>query len=72
MSDYTLTGKQLRSMKAAVTRAKNKGDWQAVILACDKALKTFDAHGFPDCWADFEREKDDATLRLAYHSGRFA
>jgi hypothetical protein len=62
--EYTLTDARLRSLKAAVTRAQKKQDWWGVITACNKALTVFQHHGYPDCWADFERHASDAGSQL--------
>lgn len=62
--DYTLTPAKLRSLKAAVTRAQNKRDWRRAIAACEMAERTFQQHGYPDCWSDFERHKGDAEVQL--------
>lgn len=62
--EYTLTDSKLRGLKAAVTRAKNRKDWQGVIDACDTALQVFEVAGYPDCWSDFERHKLDAQLQI--------
>jgi hypothetical protein len=64
--EYTLTDARLRSLKAAVTRARNKKDWRAVIVACEKADCVFRAQGYPDCWSDFERHKRDAELEMQF------
>lgn len=62
--EYTLTDKKLRSLKAAVTRAKNRKNWNEVIERCEQAEATFQLQGYPDCWADFERHKLDAQVQL--------
>lgn len=61
--EYTLTDARLRSLKAAVTRAQNKKDWRAVIAACEKADQTFREQGYPDCWSDFVRYREDAGVQ---------
>lgn len=61
---YRLTPARLRSLKAAVTRAQNKKDWQGVIRACNHAITVFQMEGYPDCWSDFQRHKDDAECSL--------
>jgi hypothetical protein len=62
--EYRLSDAQLRSLKAAVTRAQNKNDWWGVVSACIKALKVFRERGYPDCWSDFERHRDDAEFQI--------
>jgi tricorn protease-like protein len=64
--EYQLTDKKLRQLKAAVTRARNKKDWQEVIYKCDQALNTFNVLGYPDCWSDFERHRYDAQMAILY------
>lgn len=61
---YSMRPGTLRSIKSAVTRAKNRKDWDAVVQICDKAEAMFKESGFPDCWADFERHRTDAQLQL--------
>jgi hypothetical protein len=62
--EYTLTDAKLRSLKAAVTRAKNRKNWTEVVERCEQAVAVFERQGYPDCWSDFERHKDDALLQL--------
>ncbi len=62
--EYTLTDAKLRSLKAAVTRAKNRKNWNEVIERCEQAVAVFEKQGYPDCWSDFERHKLDAQLQL--------
>jgi len=66
--EYTLTDSKLRSLKAAVTKAQNKRDWQGVIIACDRAESVFRKHGHPDCWADFVRHREDAQVQMKLFS----
>jgi hypothetical protein len=71
--EYTLTDAKLRSLKAAVTRAKNRKNWTEVIERCEQAEAVFERQGDPDCWSDFERHKLDAQvqLRLGVMMGNF-
>jgi hypothetical protein len=61
MNDYTLTNAELKSLKAALTRAKKKGP-DAVVAEANRAMGIFEAKGYPDCWSDWERAKDDAEF----------
>lgn len=56
----------VRKHKAALTRAKKKGPL-AVVVACEAALTSFDSHGYPDCWMDWERAEEDARIALRYN-----
>lgn len=59
MSDYILTQKEYKALKAALTRAKKKGP-DAIIAECNRALAIFEIRGYPDSWHDWERAKGDA------------
>ncbi len=64
MSEYTLTQKELTQMKAQLTRAKNRGP-AAVIATCNTTLARFETTGYPDCWMNWQRAKEDAEQDLA-------
>jgi hypothetical protein len=53
-----------RRHRAALTRAKNSGDQQKIIDACDKAFADFERYGWPDSWSEWQRAKDDAQFAL--------
>lgn len=63
MKDYRLSPKDLRALKSALTKAKKQGPKQ-VITVCNRAMAKFEADGFPDCWSDFQRARDDAERSL--------
>lgn len=63
MTDLT---RNYRRHKSLVTRRRNRADWPGVIAACEAALASFDAHGWPDDWAHFRREADDARCKLRF------
>ena len=62
---YTLTPKEFRSMKAALTRAKNSKDPQKLLSTANAALARFEEVGFPDNWHMWQSAKDDAHWALA-------
>jgi len=51
--------------KAALAKAKKDGP-QAVLNAVEIALASFEEHGYPDQWHDWERAKDEAEMTLLY------
>lgn len=51
-----------RKHRAAVTRAERSGDPARVLAACDAAIVSFDAIGWPDDWTHFQRAADDASF----------
>jgi hypothetical protein len=61
---YSMRPGTVRSIKSAVTRAKNRKDWDAVVQICDKAEAMFQEHGYPDCWKELESQRLDAQLQL--------
>jgi len=66
VGNYTLGQRTLSALKSAVKRAQNRCDWDAVIEICDKAEAKFKEHGYPDCWADFIRHRDDAAMHIRH------
>lgn len=57
---------KMKATKAAVTRAKNKRDWEAVVAAVD-AFETFMDNlsaPLPDNWALFDNARADAKFEL--------
>jgi len=71
-SEYTLTQAELTKLRAALTRAKNSKDPQKVIRTCNAALARFEQVGYPDCWSNWQRAKDDAEFELQRsRPGRF-
>ncbi|MCK9434340.1 MAG: hypothetical protein M0R32_05840 [Candidatus Cloacimonetes bacterium] len=50
--------------KKALVRAKKSGSPNTIIDACNAALASFDQHGYPDQWHDWERAKYDAQMEL--------
>lgn len=60
-----MTNARLRVLKGRLTVAKKKG-CDATVAECNAALAEFEATGYPDCWADWERAKVDAQLTLWY------
>lgn len=66
MTDYRALNAIVRKHKSALTRAKNSGDQQKVIDACDAAFACFDEPGmiWPDNWSLWQRAKDDAQFKL--------
>ena len=51
----------LRRQRSALTRAQKTGDPDEVMAAAERALRSFDIHGWPDQWSDFQRARDDAA-----------
>ena len=70
MSDYTLTQKEYKSLKGALTRAKNSKCSQKVLTAVDRAFNVFNQKGWPDDWSNWQRAKDDALMDRAYINSR--
>lgn len=64
MNDYRLSSKDLRSLKSALTKAQKQGSKQ-VIAVCNRAFAKFESDGYPDCWSDFQRARDDAEHTLS-------
>jgi hypothetical protein len=52
----------LRSIRSAITRAKKRGDLDAVISICDKACEVFASHGREA--SEFLRARDAAALEM--------
>ena len=55
----------MAQQKAALTRAKNSGDPEKVVLACQKAVREWNADhpcagAWPDHWSSWQRALDDA------------
>lgn len=64
-ADYPAANKLFKAQKAALTRAKNSGDPEKVVLACKKAVAEWNADVpcagmWPDHWSDWQRALDDA------------
>lgn len=64
MNDYRLSAKDLRSLKSALTKAQKNKNPQKVIDVCNRAFAKFESDGYPDCWSDFQRARDDAERDL--------
>jgi len=64
IGNYTHKPGTLRSIKSAITRAKNRRDWDAVIQIVNTAEEMFRGLGYPECWSDFARHRDDAEAEL--------
>jgi len=59
--DYERMSRVYPRQKAALTRARNSGDSDKVVLACAAAVKEWDAIGcWPDDWSAWQRALDDA------------
>ena len=52
----------LRSIRSAITRAKKRGDLDAVISICDKACEVFASHGRDA--SEFLRARAAAALEM--------
>ena len=61
---YTLTKRELTTLKARLTRAKRSGDPKQVITVVNDAFDVFDDKGYPDCWHTFNIAREDARLDL--------
>jgi hypothetical protein len=66
--DYTLTSRQLRSLKTQLTKAIKSGDAWKIISTCNEAMAIFAQKGFPDCWSNWQRAKDDALFSQTHQS----
>ncbi len=60
-TDYKAVNRMVRRQRAALTRARNSGDPDQVILACRDALQEWNTPGllWPDDWGDWQRALDD-------------
>jgi hypothetical protein len=63
-ADYAAANKMFRSQKAALTRAINSGDRDKVLVACEKAVREWNADFpfagmWPDDWSRWQRALDD-------------
>ena len=59
--DYKAVNQMVRRQRAALTRARNSGDPEQVILACRDALREWNTPGsmWPDDWGSWQRALDD-------------
>ena len=57
---YTLTQKEYSTLKARLTRAINSHQPEKVKAEVLRANTIFDAKGWPDDWARWQRALDDA------------
>lgn len=55
------------AQKRALTKAKKEGP-KAVLAAVEVAMASFEKHGYPDQWHDWERAKDDALFAYQRHA----
>lgn len=60
--DYTAANALFRKQKSALTRAVNRKDKEAIILACKKAVAEWDKPGmaWPDSWSNWQSALDNA------------
>jgi len=56
---YTLTKRQLTTLRAGLTRAIGSGDAAKVAKQVKGARVVFDSFGYPDCWSRWQRAWDD-------------
>lgn len=66
---YTLSQSEFVKLKSKLTRAVNSKDNDKIIQVCSEANAIFCAKGFPDCWSNWERAKDDAESAKRRESG---
>jgi hypothetical protein len=61
--DYDALNKMVRRQRGALTRARNSGDPEKVIVACRDAVREWDAPGamWPDDWATWNNALLEAT-----------
>lgn len=52
-----------QKQKAALAKAKKECP-KAVLKAVEVAMASFEEHGYPDQWHDWERAQDDAEFEL--------
>lgn len=59
--DYDALNKMVKRQRAALTRAKNSGDKNKVIVACREAVREWNKPGamWPDDWSHWQRTLDD-------------
>lgn len=62
--NYEMVAKCWKRNKSALTRATNQKDFKKVLKVCDQAFADFDAYGWPDDWALFQRAFEDAEWQL--------
>lgn len=60
--DYQALNRMVRRQRAALTRAKNSGDPDKVVVACRNAVREWNAPGvmWPDDWPTWQVALDDA------------
>jgi len=61
-NDYTLTQKELTGLRSKLTRAINSKDNNRIIRTANEAMAIFEEKGYPDCWSNWQRAKDDAEF----------
>lgn len=64
-STYSLTKKDLTSLKSRLTRAQNSGNPEKIIAECDRAFQIFEEKGTPDNWHTWNIAREDARFALA-------
>jgi hypothetical protein len=64
--DYDAANAACKRFKAALTRARNKRDPNAIIKVADDMEAFFNANGWPlpDGWALWDRAREDAHFAL--------
>ncbi len=62
---YKLAQEEFKGLKSKLTRAVNSGNPDKIIATADEAMAIFEQKGYPDSWANWEREKSDAEWRKA-------
>ena len=60
-TDYKAVNRMVRRQRAALTRARNSGDPEQIILACRDAVREWNQPGlmWPDDWSNWQRALDD-------------
>lgn len=60
-TDYAALNKMVKRQRAALTRAKNSGNADKVVIACRDAVREWNQPGsmWPDDWGNWQRALDD-------------
>jgi hypothetical protein len=60
-TDFKALNRMVRRQRAALTRARNSGDPEQIILACRDAVREWNTPGliWPDDWGNWQRALDD-------------
>lgn len=64
-ANKTPLSRELRGLKAALTKAKKSKNPQRIIDTVNRAMDRFEIIGYPDDWTTWTRAADDARFELS-------